>query len=586
MKMNILIWFLIILSSLTPGNALFDNLFTGIRSYFHNEGPMEDYQEEMYNQKIPYEVSTTDEKFLSEAAKLTGVALTDLDSCQQRVVLKLKSDCDKMDDEQLAKMAVHLLNCQSFVEGRQIYPCSDDMSIRECTTNMDSDTWTSYHLMSNRARAVCYTIRQSQFRGLAEHTVNRLMEAARGQLKNLNRISDTQLSLQGLAEKTYDKLSEGHESLSKQQQDIQKAQFYGQLAIEDNIKRLTDEKRLILETHNQLVEMTKNIQGQLENSLIQLNDQSGETKLNHQQLIEDLMTIQDKTTEIFEKIDKTSSLLFAQNEEFGRQYQSTLRSLQEMNETVHNLAALVGGTWRTLEDRLVWITSALGGTDHSIERIYLVLWHSTFILLAMLSCAFMGVRTSTRLVVATLPPLNLAVAFYGEQKHLDFVGLLSTILIFVVVQFIILGAFDLKNKRKKEAISWEESTSPIKTKESIATSDNVGSSTNDKVTSTLYNSESTVNGYSAVPLRLYEDDYGHENSDTFRDFDFTPPISRNGHYPTSSRSRSRSRTPLLLNTSIRSPCRAKTRQGTPCKLISQPGRDFCFRHQTGESVIG
>nr|CAI5868800.1 unnamed protein product [Callosobruchus analis] len=65
-----------------------------------------------------------------------------------------------MNDEQLAKMAVHLLNCQSYIEGRPTYACSDEMSIRECTKHMDSDTWTSYHLMSNRARAVCYAIRQ------------------------------------------------------------------------------------------------------------------------------------------------------------------------------------------------------------------------------------------------------------------------------------------------------------------------------------------------------------------------------------------------------------------------------------------
>ncbi|CAH1982174.1 unnamed protein product [Acanthoscelides obtectus] len=58
-----------------------------------------------------------------------------------------------MNDEQLAKMAVHLLNCQSYVEGRPTYACSDEMSIRDCTKHMDSDTWTSYHLMSNRARA-------------------------------------------------------------------------------------------------------------------------------------------------------------------------------------------------------------------------------------------------------------------------------------------------------------------------------------------------------------------------------------------------------------------------------------------------
>lgn len=72
----------------------------------------------------------------------------------KQVVLKLKSDCGRMNDEELAKMAVHLLNCQSYVEGRTMYPCSEEMSIKQCTIDMDSDTWTSYHLMSNRSVAL------------------------------------------------------------------------------------------------------------------------------------------------------------------------------------------------------------------------------------------------------------------------------------------------------------------------------------------------------------------------------------------------------------------------------------------------
>lgn len=115
-----------------------------------------------------------------------------------------------MNDETVAKMAVHLLNCQSFVEGRRMYPCTDEMSIRDCTTDMDSDTWTSYHLMSNRARAVCYTIRQAQFRGLAEQTVNKLMDTARHQLSLLGKIEDEQRNIQEIAENTLDTVEKGH----------------------------------------------------------------------------------------------------------------------------------------------------------------------------------------------------------------------------------------------------------------------------------------------------------------------------------------------------------------------------------------
>lgn len=48
-----------------------------------------DLNENEFNNKIPYEVSTADEKFISEAAKLTGLALSELDSCQHRVRVHL-----------------------------------------------------------------------------------------------------------------------------------------------------------------------------------------------------------------------------------------------------------------------------------------------------------------------------------------------------------------------------------------------------------------------------------------------------------------------------------------------------------------
>lgn len=50
---------------------------------------------------------------------------------------------------------------------------------------MDPDTWNAYHLMSNRARAVCYAARSHQFRALTELTVNKLMQSAHTQIQTL-----------------------------------------------------------------------------------------------------------------------------------------------------------------------------------------------------------------------------------------------------------------------------------------------------------------------------------------------------------------------------------------------------------------
>lgn len=63
----------------------------------------------------------------------------------------------------------------------------------------------------------------------------------------------------------------------------------------------------------------------------------------------------------------------------------------------------------------------------------------------------------------------------------------------------------------------------------------------------------------------------------------TPPASRNGFY---SFARSRSCTPLILNGISKDKCNSKTRMGTPCKLTALPGRDYCHKHQNGDSILG
>lgn len=47
---------------------------------------------------------------------------------------------------------------------------------------MDPDTWNAYHILSNRARSVCYGARQQQFRALTQMTVNKLMASSNQQL--------------------------------------------------------------------------------------------------------------------------------------------------------------------------------------------------------------------------------------------------------------------------------------------------------------------------------------------------------------------------------------------------------------------
>ena len=58
---------------------------------------------------------------------------------------------------------------------------------------MDSDTWNAYHILSNRARSVCYGARQQQFRALTQMTVNKLMVSSNEQLGFIRELKVSQI---------------------------------------------------------------------------------------------------------------------------------------------------------------------------------------------------------------------------------------------------------------------------------------------------------------------------------------------------------------------------------------------------------
>lgn len=77
---------------------------------------------------IPYEAMTDDEKFLQEAAKFTEIQVSSpLETCQHKVIMRIRTSCSDMSEEELAKLSVNLLNCQSAVEGRKMFPCNEEM---------------------------------------------------------------------------------------------------------------------------------------------------------------------------------------------------------------------------------------------------------------------------------------------------------------------------------------------------------------------------------------------------------------------------------------------------------------------------
>lgn len=63
---------------------------------------------------------------------------------------------------------------------------------------MDSNTWNSYHIISNRARSICYATRQQQFRMKTEFTVNQLAHQAENHMELMDNLQVRKRFLYGV----------------------------------------------------------------------------------------------------------------------------------------------------------------------------------------------------------------------------------------------------------------------------------------------------------------------------------------------------------------------------------------------------
>ncbi|XP_041696159.2 protein brambleberry isoform X2 [Coregonus clupeaformis] len=247
----------------------------------------------------PFEMTIADEKFLAEAKNME---LSPLDSCHYRVVAQLKSTCASLSEEQLAKLGVVLFNCQAEVEGRRTYPCTEDMSLKQCTADMDSDTWNAYHIVSNRARSVCYATRQQHFRRQSELTVNALISTATSQLDAMKDLKEGQLELKELTSASLERLLEGHSALEAQQGALWVGQEQLETSLSSNLERLGQEKALIASGQELVAQLIHGITHRMENVSEQLKDQGSEVQEGHKAILDDLAEVSGRTKDIYSKI--------------------------------------------------------------------------------------------------------------------------------------------------------------------------------------------------------------------------------------------------------------------------------------------
>ena len=65
--------------------------------------------------------------------------------------------------------------------------------------------------------------------------------------------------------------------------------------------------------------------------------------------------------------------------------------MERMNATVHHLMDVLQSTKRGVEDQLSWITSLVGGTDNTVQKVYSSVLHACYFVVGMISASFLQV---------------------------------------------------------------------------------------------------------------------------------------------------------------------------------------------------
>ncbi|XP_062578041.1 protein brambleberry-like [Saccostrea cucullata] len=533
-----------------------------------------------------FEIVSTDTKFLKLASELTD--MSPLDACYHIVVYNLKKKCGELKEEDLGKLAVQLLNCQSMAEDRPTFKCTSEMSIAECTKDMDGPTWNAYQIVGNRARAVCYATQQDQFRRLTEMAVHDLVSAADDQLESMKQMMKGQEVLHTLTSETVQKLFDSQMELLGNHQQLKLAHDNIMNNVQDNMNSLHQERSLIATGNQQLAEMVENIRQKLDMAAEKMASQEKKQQDNYQKIIEDLSQIHKKSQDALEKLDESSKQLLQNHKEMTKFYLEMYQNVVKINSSVSELMRTVQTMQRDLEKKISWFSHILGSSEDKLA--VLMSWgqHLMFFLFIIIMSVYLQIPRLSRLaIIAALTANAVAELKFGHSigfKHV--LGFIVTVVTANVMYHIWRPKVDTR-REPYLAIG----NSPISDSSPLSAGDmqtlqnllqrfqNSGPDGNNRGANGTDTNHSQATRARPDSSTMLDED---ENVRRFLDENFDLPLHPRPETPLPStsafsRSFSRSSTPSRSSTtSLR--CHGLTRAGTPCRLSTMPGQEFCHRH--------
>ncbi|XP_065558708.1 protein brambleberry-like isoform X2 [Artemia franciscana] len=426
MKLLLLVLFFL----LVPSNGQILKWILGLTNDEVPEKPKEIHKVEaidlsnaaLPNSHLSYESPMeSEDAFLTEAKKFLASQkdLTPLDLCFHKVVIQLQERCDRMNEDELSRFSIALLNCQAGYEGRKTYLCTADMTLRECTGSMDGDAWNAYQLFKTRARGVCTLLRQQQFKLQAEIAVNKLMMAAKQQLDGLAELSTQTEQLEQNIGDTLNTVIDGNDKLLQQHDSLVSAHELMAGKITGNLEQLAEEKALIAAGHNEVAAILGKLKSRIDETLQELCVQSQAQQSNHQEIIADLRNLDDTITSIQEHLSSSLSDVLNQQITSSKIQRDSLESLTVINDTLKHLSNLSLKT----KTQLDWIESYLTYTGSNIQTIKSWALHSGYLIGGMISTSFLQAPWITRLALILILPINLS-AELAQNRSMNWKSLL------------------------------------------------------------------------------------------------------------------------------------------------------------------
>ncbi|XP_072007129.1 protein brambleberry-like isoform X4 [Engystomops pustulosus] len=582
--------------------------------------------------RAPFEMTTTDEKFLAEAKHLD---LSPLDSCHYQVVAQLRASCTDMSEEEIAKLGVSLFNCQAEVEGRRTYPCTEDMTLAECTSPMDPDTWNAYHIVSNRARSVCYATRQLHFRRRTELTVNTLVSTAMNQLEAMKMLRDGQEELKELTSESLHKVLSSQSALLSQQEQLQDNQEKMEGAISGNLELLAREKALIASGHHLVADMIEGITKKMENVSGHLMDQDTELHKGHEAIMADLAEVRTRSHEVYAKMESNLALFLSYQNQSALYYNALMEKLQRMNRTLSSVLFAMEHMHRSVEHRLSYIQGFITWAGGNLNAIYTCVLHGAYFLLLALLMTFLQTPGFSRALLLILIVLN-ALSELNHNTSLGFRSLTVLLVCSVTGHWMLLRFIrclvKVKNRKGSPRLpaSRTPGFSPYKVKDTgfcSSTPEKAGQDTlvkaelrqlvgDSSVDDSVLGNESLINDLSIVAspahldwrlqqcmrtpqqstpamklrrISLSKSVRGHETPLKLGPTDRIPQRHLGAAFDSVSESRNQSpNSSVCSNLSVssmspRQSCQALTRAGQPCRNKASAGQEYCRVHTSGQT---